>query len=153
MLLTSIKHQRSSPGFGQRSLVWATRSQSGWGEQMNRILWTSALTVLAAIVARDQAIGAEPDLVLRGRHLAERVCGVCHIVSPERTDAPFLRNPGPPFAAIAARPSTSEAGLRAYLASRHPDIGRDRHMPNPRLADDQIDEVVAYILSLRGGAR
>ena len=120
---------------------------------MKRMSWTSVLTVLATIAVWDQAIGAESDLVLRGRRLAELVCGVCHIVSPERTDAPFLRNPGPPFAAIAARPSTSEAGLRAYLGSRHPDMGRDRHMPNPRLVDYQIDEVVAYILSLRGGPR
>lgn len=120
---------------------------------MKRISWTSLLPVLATIIPCNQVFGADPDLVLRGRHLAELVCGVCHIVSPERTDAPFLRNPGPPFAAIAALPSTSEAGLRAYLGSRHPDMGVDRRMPNPRLVDYQIDEVVAYILSLRGGPR
>lgn len=120
---------------------------------MKRISWTSALAVSALIVAGDHALGADPDLVLRGHKLAELVCGVCHIVSPERTDVPFLRNPGPRFAVIAALPSTSEAGLRAYLGSRHPDMGLDRRMPNPRLADYQIDEIVAYILSLRGGPR
>jgi len=69
-----------------------------------------------------------------------------------KNEVPILRNPGPSFAAIAARPSTSEATLRAYLMTRHPDMGPAGQMPNPRLVDYQIDEVVAYILSLRGGS-
>ena len=42
-----------------------------------------------------------------------------------------------------------DGGLRTYLDTKHPDMGPSGRMPNPRLADYQIDEVVAYILSLR----
>src|SRR5450755_3466526 len=95
-----------------------------------------------------QAAWAESDLVLRGRKLANLVCSVCHVVSEDKDQVPILRNPGPPFAAVAARPSITEATLRDFLVTKHREMGPTGQMPNPRLADYQIDELVAYILSL-----
>ena len=92
---------------------------------------------------------AESDLVSRGRNFAELVCSACHVVSTNKSDVPILRNPGPSFAAIAARTSTTDATLRAYLVTTHPDMGPTGRMPNPRLVDYEIDEVIAYILNLR----
>lgn len=91
---------------------------------------------------------AQSDLVSTGRDFAELVCGSCHVVS-DKYKVPILRNPGPSFAAIAARTSTTDASLRDYLQSAHREMGRSGRMPNPRLQDYEIDEVVAYILSLR----
>jgi hypothetical protein len=45
----------------------------------------------------------------------------------------------------------SEATLRKFLSTLHRNIGRDSKMPNRLLADFQIDEIVAYLLSLKDG--
>jgi mono/diheme cytochrome c family protein len=49
----------------------------------------------------------------------------------------------PGFAAIAAMKSTTELSLQAFLQTPHD------HMPDWRLSRQQIDDVVAYIMSLR----
>lgn len=89
------------------------------------------------------------DLVKRGRDFSELACSFCHVVSTEDGRRPTLRQPAPSFAAIAARPSTTEENLRTSLTTKHVDMGPAERMPNPRLVDCQIDEVVAYILSLQ----
>lgn len=90
------------------------------------------------------------DAVTRGRRLAELACTPCHVVEKGSDSQPILRNPGPTFEMIAARPSTTPESLRALLASGHARLGTEGRMPNPMLADYQIDELIAYILSLRG---
>ena len=45
----------------------------------------------------------------------------------------------------------SETSLRKLLSTPHGNLGRAKKMPNPQLADFQIDKVVAYLLSLKGG--
>ncbi|HYF08855.1 MAG TPA: cytochrome c [Acetobacteraceae bacterium] len=77
-----------------------------------------------------------------GRRLAETWCANCHRVGPQ--------GPGPAndaaaaFAAIAAMPSTTAMSLRVFLQTPH------ANMPDYRLTRDQTDNLVAYILSLRG---
>ncbi len=100
-------------------------------------------TIVEAAGSRD------PDLVARGGKLAQLVCSVCHVVARDDTHVPRLPEPGPSLVEVAARPSTTEASLRAYLTTKHPDMGPAGQMPNPRLLDYEIDELVAYILSLR----
>ncbi len=70
-----------------------------------------------------------------------RVCGFV----PARIAA------APSFSAIARRNDQSEASLRNFLSTLHRDIGRTGKMPNWLLADFQIDELVAYILSMKDG--
>lgn len=79
--------------------------------------------------------------VAAGRQLANRWCADCHIVG---TGQPRAGNDGvPSFAAIADTRGMTEMSLKAYLATPHPP------MPNIALTRQQMDEIVAYILSLQ----
>ena len=65
-----------------------------------------------------------------------------------RTPRPLPRWPAasqqaPPLAAVAQMHSTTSLSLHAFLLTPHPS------MPNYRLAPKEVDDVVAYILSLR----
>ena len=90
-----------------------------------------------------------PDQVAAGRNLASRVCGACHVVTPQRDELPVLTPPAPSFTVLAQRPSLTEAALREFLGSGHRGMGPHEAMPDPRLADYQIDEIVAFMLSLK----
>ena len=91
----------------------------------------------------------EPVLVNEGHKFALAACAPCHVVSRDQASIPILRHPGPAFAAIANRPTTSPDSLRAFLSSPHQNTGPSSKMPNPRLVDYQIDRLTSYILSLR----
>jgi mono/diheme cytochrome c family protein len=49
----------------------------------------------------------------------------------------------PSFAAVAAMKSTTQLSLQAFLQTNH------HNMPDWRLTRQQVDDVVAYILTLR----
>jgi mono/diheme cytochrome c family protein len=68
-----------------------------------------------------------------GHALAGRWCHSCHGAS----DA------APPLEAIANRPGTTPSTLRAWLTAPHPP------MPDPSLTRGEIDDLVAYLMSLR----
>ena len=91
------------------------------------------------------------DQVAAGRKFASRVCGACHVVTQQRDELPVLAPPGPSFAVLAQRPHLTEAALREFLGSNHRSMGPHEAMPNPRLADYQIDEIVAFMMSLKAG--
>jgi mono/diheme cytochrome c family protein len=91
------------------------------------------------------------DPVAAGRNFAHRVCGACHVVAQQRDELPVLAPPGPSFAVLVQRPHLTEAALREFLGNNHRDLGPTGAMPNPRLADYQIDEIVAFMMSLRAG--
>ncbi len=77
-----------------------------------------------------------------GHQLAERWCSSCHVIGP--TQESGSSNGAPTFAAIARMKSTTSLALHAFLQTPH---GR---MPDLHLTRDEIDDVSAYILSLRG---
>jgi mono/diheme cytochrome c family protein len=108
--------------------------------------------VLAGGPAWAQGLPGEPD---RGRALAERWCVECHEIAPGkrqpwavRVPPAADREPGvvevPSFQAVADDPAATEAALRAFLRTPH------AAMPDLRLTLDQTDDVVAYVLSLKG---
>lgn len=74
-----------------------------------------------------------------GHDLAQRWCTSCHIV--DRSG----RGPdtGPPFPTIAMRNKEDRSWVRAWLADPHPP------MPNFNLSQPQIDDLVAYLDSLK----
>ena len=84
-----------------------------------------------------------------GRKFAHRVCGACHVVAQQRDELPVLAPPGPSFAVLAQRPLLTEQSLREFLGSNHRSMGPHEAMPNPRLADYQIDEIVAFFMTLK----
>jgi mono/diheme cytochrome c family protein len=78
--------------------------------------------------------------VAAGRQLVQASCSTCH---EERRQMSAPQS-GPSLQAIAAMPSTTSMSLHVFLLTPH------GNMPNYRLSPQEIDDVVAYILSLRG---
>ena len=100
------------------------------------------ITALAAIAlpgaAAAQDLQGDPAA---GLAYARAICADCHDVEREWDDlAAFY---GPPFVDIAAMPSTTEMSLRVFLRSPH------ENMPNLILSEQDRDDVISYILSLK----
>ena len=72
--------------------------------------------------------------------LALRWCSECHAVKPGRAST----NPdSPPFPLLAADPSITELSLRVFLRTPH------ASMPNLMIRPAEMDELVAYFMSLK----
>jgi mono/diheme cytochrome c family protein len=94
------------------------------------------------------------DQLAEGRALAQRICGACHVVSEHSNEArPVARFPAPSFAELARRPSVTQEALRQLLSSGHRYLGPNQAMPNPRLAQYQIEEIIALLDTLRVGGQ
>ncbi len=104
--------------------------------QWARIALFIATAFLAAGAARAQDI-------LTGKGLAQVWCSDCHLVDPQERKSG--RDSAPTFLSIARMKSTTEASLAAFLSTPH---GRGR-MPDLVLNREEIQDVSAYILSLR----
>ena len=102
-------------------------------------LLAALLTPLAAAAQTDQAAGN----VAAGHAMTQRVCSECHLVPG--APSPTARRGGPPFREIANLSTTTDPGLRSLLRAPH------AGMPMFRLTDREMDDLVAYILSLRSG--
>jgi mono/diheme cytochrome c family protein len=98
--------------------------------------------ILAAALAVLPSSGFAQDLAadrVAGRRVAEHICAECHQVD----EKPRTGLPGPPFVQIAAMPSTTMAALQAFLRTPH------AKMPNISLSKTEIDDVTAYLMSLK----
>jgi mono/diheme cytochrome c family protein len=104
--------------------------------QWAKIIPFIAATLLAAGAARAQDI-------LIGKGIAQLWCSDCHLVDPQERKSG--RDSAPTFLSIARKKSTTEASLAAFLSTPH---GRGG-MPDLVLNRTEIQEVSAYILSLR----
>ena len=89
------------------------------------------------------------DDVRKGHDLAVLICAYCHLAAPDQAAMPFLKPPAPSFESIAQRKTLSVDFIRTFMATTHRDIRNPKGMPNPELADFQIEQVGAYIMSLR----
>jgi mono/diheme cytochrome c family protein len=108
-----------------------------------------SLALLSGLASGAQAETPPADQIAAGRDLSRRICGACHVVMQQRDELPVLAPPGPSFAVLAQRPSLTEAWLREFLGPNHRNMGPHAAMPNPRLADYQIDAIVAFVMSLK----
>jgi mono/diheme cytochrome c family protein len=77
-----------------------------------------------------------------GRALAESVCAGCHAVGREDWEPGEME--APPFRALADDPAVSEMALRVLLRTPHETV------PSVRLTPEEVDDLVAYVLSLKG---
>ncbi|MDN5001322.1 c-type cytochrome [Bradyrhizobium sp. GCM10027634] len=93
------------------------------------------------------------DQFTEGRVLAHAICGTCHVVEDAAKESPTSRPRAPSFLEIADRSSFSADDIRQFLASSHRRLGPDQAMPNPRLADYQIEAIVAYLETLKAKSR
>ncbi|MBT6119729.1 MAG: cytochrome c [Rhodospirillaceae bacterium] len=101
-----------------------------------------ALCLLAAaILAPRPAPAADvlPGDVGAGRELADRWCTACHVTEglSKGTDA------APTFRFIANRKDRTAGEMEAWLVDPHP------VMPDLKLSRTQIDDLIAYIESLK----
>ena len=76
-----------------------------------------------------------------GRELAKTWCDNCHVVDPAQQQG--TSTGAPPFTAIARMKSTTILSLAAFLQTPH------NRMPDLHLSRNEIDDVSAYILSLK----
>ena len=77
-----------------------------------------------------------------GRAFAEQVCSECHAVRPGEHVSPNEKAPA--FHTIAETPGMGEMALRVWFQTAHPS------MPNLIIRDKRADDLIAYILSLKG---
>jgi mono/diheme cytochrome c family protein len=85
---------------------------------------------------------AELGDVAAGHAYAKKVCAACHGVERGEKFSPELLAPN--FDEIAAAPGMNERALQVWLQSSD-----HENMPNLMLTQEAVDNVVAYIMSLR----
>lgn len=103
-----------------------------------------AIPLLTALllIGLPRPVAAQDDGdVAAGHRLAETWCSSCHAVDPAPQRSTDIGAPA--FAAIADMASTTPLALRAFLQTPH------AQMPDLHLSRDEIDDLTAYILSLR----
>jgi mono/diheme cytochrome c family protein len=98
-------------------------------------LLVAVVLIGGATVAGAQEVGD----ARKGLIFAERVCAECHAVKAGQK----VPATAPTFMAIANTPGMSAMALTIFFRTPH------RDMPNLVLSDDERDDVIAYILSLR----
>lgn len=96
--------------------------------------------VLAVVLSLSRPAHAQgsPDT---GRELARMWCANCHLADPAAQ--PRAGDAVPSFPSIARRPGVTRATLDTFLQKPH------GGMPDFSLGQQQIDDVVAYLLSMR----
>ena len=76
---------------------------------------------------------------MAGADVAKRWCVACHATG----NSAAARDIAPSFIAIANDPNITDGRLRSWLTNPHPP------MPNPGLSRIEIENVIAYMASLR----
>jgi mono/diheme cytochrome c family protein len=116
---------------------------------MPRLVFGLLLLSIGVCSARSEDLKASGEDLKAGHQLAAMLCGQCHLAAPDQPFAPDTNPPAPSFKSIAQRQGISADSLTQFLATTHQGLDRPKGMPSPYLADYQIKQVVAYILSLR----
>lgn len=98
----------------------------------------AAFVLLASPLDGYARVSGDPQ---EGRVLAERSCASCHGIDA-KTRSPDPRAPA--FRRVAQTPGMTAVALRAALQTSH------RTMPNIVLSKQERENVIAYILSLKG---
>ena len=96
------------------------------------------LVVLAGVPAA--ATGAHAASVAHGQKLAQSYCDECHVIV---RNGPAGWTSAPSFAAIADKPTTTAASLRAFIEKPH------MNMLNLARSPSEAADLAAFILSLR----
>jgi mono/diheme cytochrome c family protein len=107
-------------------------------QQSARLATLAAVLTTAAVRAF-----AQDATVAAGHDLARLVCVACHVVDGERPSRPLVAG-APAFRDVANTPGMTAAALHVFLTTSH------QKMPNLILKPEEMKDVIAYILSLRG---
>ncbi len=84
---------------------------------------------------------AQPVDLARGRALAETWCINCHVIDRDQTKA--VPAGPPPFPALADDPAATPERLASFMRMPHPP------MPNMSLTNNEVNDLVGYIQSLK----
>jgi mono/diheme cytochrome c family protein len=107
------------------------------------IIWRMSLRALSVVtvlcVVASAGHGQTPASVARGHEIAERACGGCHAMA----DRPGGTAAAPSLRAIAGRSNQTPERLQSFIMTPH------RPMPGIPLSLAEVNDVVAYILSLK----
>ena len=101
----------------------------------------ACLAILAPVPLATTARAVEVGNPERGLDYARRICADCHAVEPGAT---FLFSDIPSFQEIENGEGMSPRALVVWLTTSHPS------MPDFVIPPDDRDDVIAYIMSLRG---
>jgi mono/diheme cytochrome c family protein len=108
------------------------------------VLLCVVATVLSGTQSPAVAQLAQPlegGSISSGRQIATTICSSCHEVMPTASGRTAV---APDFEDIANLPSTTALSLKVFLRSNH------SNMPNFIISSADTDDVIAYILSLKG---
>jgi mono/diheme cytochrome c family protein len=102
---------------------------------------TAGFTILATLFASAAPAEELPGDARLGHALALEICAQCHEVETRERDGKL---PDPPaFQNLADDPAMTALALRVFLHTPH------ANMPNLILSDADVDDVIAYIHSLK----
>jgi mono/diheme cytochrome c family protein len=101
----------------------------------------SLVLLLGASLASPGAGAQEPGNAERGKVMASRLCSECHYTGGY--DAESTNAKAPPFRAIANTRGMTAMALGVWMQTSHPT------MPNIRLTPETLDDIIAYIRSLK----
>jgi cytochrome c len=108
---------------------------------------TAAALALAALFAGTAAAQSvrtsTPANAERGLRLAERLCAQCHAVAAPAAGSTVAADV-PSFSAIARQPGQTVETIAGRIVVPHPP------MPHVQVSRDEIADLAAYIISLRG---
>jgi mono/diheme cytochrome c family protein len=118
---------------------------------MTKLPMISLLLALASLASAQEARPGSPA-IRAGRNIAMTKCIACHLVSPNQPLAPVLGPGIPSFPEIANRPDATAMSLGQSMqtARWHDYALPSTLLPMSRLSDKEREQVVAFILSLRG---
>ena len=110
-------------------------------KRISRLSLGIAAVALFTAVAGAPAAAVETGFAGAGEAYALEICSDCHVVSDRqvRVDTVML----PSFRTIANDPKYSEHWLRTFVRTPH------FEMPNFILTDQQLDDLLAYIATLK----
>jgi mono/diheme cytochrome c family protein len=102
------------------------------------------IPAILALMALPAAAWAQNDAatIAAGHDLGLKWCSECHVVARDQPKP--ASDAVPSWYSIANDPATTEAGLHAFFATPH------KQMPNIMLSRQEQNEIIAYILSLKG---
>ena len=110
--------------------------------QIGFCLATGAAAFAMSLAATDASLAqtmiGDPD---SGHELAREVCEQCHVI--ERGSVGAHAKNAPEFWAVADDPAMTALALRVFLQTPH------KNMPDFILSEQETDDIIAYILSLR----
>jgi mono/diheme cytochrome c family protein len=101
----------------------------------------AAAGAFAALGIASSAYAQSAGDAAKGRAFAQRICTECHNI--EKGQRPSPNGLAPNFETIARTPGLTAIALTAALRTSH------RTMPNIIIPDDDLRNVVAYVLSLQ----